>query len=160
MRPGPPPGTPGGPQIPLTEEWFRAQKKALKEAGMEKYSAGTNEPTETMTLSQAAQNLPNEKQEKFLSNVMPALLSMDENDENFLPDATEKLVGSALEQEFGEQIHEKPGFPQMQQKISRTILSDDRYREVVEDFLNCVLAHKGRSNEEGEAHQEPPAGQE
>lgn len=154
MRPGPPPGTPGGPQIPLTEEWFRAQKKALKEAGMEKYHAGSNEPTESATLSEAAQNLPNEKQEKFLSNVMPALLSMDENDENFVPDATEKLVGSALEQEFGEEIQQKPGFPQMQQKISRTILSDDRYREVVEDFLYAVLQHKARPDE-GQEHQQP-----
>lgn len=159
MRPGPPPGTPGGPQIPLTEEWFRAQKKALKEAGIEKYNAASGEASDVYSPSEAAQKLPNEKQEKFLSNIMPALLSMDENDENFLPDATEKLVGSALEQEFGEAIQEKPGYPQMQQKISRTILSDDRYREVVEDFLSCVLQHKARSGEEGSAEQ-PPVGQE
>ncbi|MCE7870108.1 hypothetical protein DYH09_06985 [bacterium CPR1] len=148
MRPGPPPGTPGGVQIPLTEEWFRAQKKALKEAGIEKYNAASNEASDVYSPSEAAQKIPGEQQEKFLANVMPSLLEMDENDENFLPDATEKLVGSALEQEFGEEIQQKPGFPQMQQKISRTILSDDRYREVVVDFLNCVLQHKGRTGEE------------
>ncbi|MEW6281433.1 MAG: hypothetical protein AB1758_22680 [Candidatus Eremiobacterota bacterium] len=112
---------------------------------MDRHSAA--EASDVYSPSEAAQKLPSTKQEKFLTTVMAQLEQMDEQSETFVDDATQKLVDSALEQEFGEEIQHKPGYPQMQHKITRTILSDPHYREIVEDFLYCVLEHKGRQGD-------------
>lgn len=109
--------------------------------------ATSTERADLYTPSEAAQKLPSSKEEKFLASVKPDILSMDPESETFVPDATEKLVGSVIEQEYGEHVLRNPGFPQMQEKIARTILEDDRYREIVTDFLDVLLMTQGISQQ-------------
>ena len=128
---------PAGPP-PLSEEWFHQQKKLLKQSGVEKSSAA-QAAHDVYTPSAQAQELPATPQEKFLASARSEILKMDPGSENFVPDATSRLVDSALEQEFGEEIAQKPGYPQMQARITRTILGDPRYREMMEEFLSVLL---------------------
>lgn len=131
LKPGPP---------PLTTEWFDMQKKKMKEAGVDKTSASERAGrTDDVEFSQAAQALPSTKAEKFLENVKPGLLELDTQDEEFLPKATMKLVDGVIGQEYGEHFTKNPAYPQMQNKIARTILSDPTHREAVEDFLSVFM---------------------
>lgn len=139
---------PGGPP-PLSEEWFHQQKKLLKQSGIEKSSAA-HAAHDVYTPSPQAQELTATPQEKFLASARSEILKMDPGAETFLPDATSRLVDSALEQEFGEEIARKPGYPQMQARITRTILEDPRYREMMEDFLQ-ILVETERARSEGGA---------
>ncbi len=147
LVPGGAGGPVGGPssagQIPLTAEWFERQKKLLKQAGMEE--ATSIERADTYTPSEAAKKLPSTPSEKFLHNVKASILAMDPNSETFLPEATEKLVGGVLEQEYGEHVLRDPGYPQMQEKITRTLLEDERYREIITDFLEVLLMSQGQA---------------
>lgn len=151
------PGGPGGPvpgaNIPLTEEWFKAQKKALKSAGNTEATEGSSD---VYTPSAAAQQLPSTKDEKFLASVKPEIMSLDPESETFLPEATEKLVGSVIEQEYGEHVSRDPGYPQMQEKITRTILENPEYREMVADFIDILLMTRPV---QGDGSQEPAPGE-
>ncbi len=137
---------PAGPP-PLSEEWFHQQKKLLKQSGIEKTSAA-EAAHDVYTPSPQAQELPTTPQEKFLASARSEILKMDPGAESFVPDATSRLVDSALEQEFGEEIASKPGYPQMQARITRTILGDTRYREMMEEFLQILLGSERPAPEE------------
>lgn len=126
MKAGPP---------PLSTEWFETQKKKMKEAGIDKTSA-SERAHDIYTPSQAAQGLPSTKQEKFLENIKPGLLELNPEDEEYLPKATKKLVDGVIGQEYGEHFTHNPAYPQMQDKIARTILEDPNRREAIEDFLS------------------------
>jgi hypothetical protein len=127
---------PGG-IAPLSEEWFLQQKKLLKQAKME-----TTAPTDAhdvFSLSpEAATQLPQNKYESFLETAKNNILKMDKNSKNFLDKATSRLVSTALEQEFGEGIAHNPGFPQMKATITKRILNDPKYKEIVEEFLQLL----------------------
>ena len=127
---------PGG-ITPLTEEWFHQQKKLLKQSKME-----TTAPTDAhdvFSLSpEAAGQLPKDKFESFLDIAKGHILKMDKNSKNFLPDATSQLVSSALEHEFGEEIAQNPGYPQMKATITRRILNDPKYKDIIEEFLELL----------------------
>jgi len=127
---------PGG-IAPLSEEWFLQQKKLLKQAKME-----TTAPTDAhdvFSLSpEAATQLPKDKYESFLETAKNHILKMDKNSKNFLDKATSSLVSSALEKEFGEEIAQNPGFPQMKATITKRILNDPKYKEIVEEFLQLL----------------------
>ena len=140
---------PVGPP-PLSEEWFHQQKKLLKQSGMEKSSA-SEAAHDVYTPSPQARQLPTTAQEKFQDSARSEILNMDPRANRFVPDATSRLVDSALEQEFGEEIASKPGYPQMQAKITRTILGDPRYREMMEEFLHILLDSRPGAAEEGNA---------
>lgn len=145
----------GGP-LPLTEEWFHQQKKLLKQAGVEKTSAA-HAAHDVYTPSLEASRLPATPQEKFLEEARAGILEMDVRSESFVADATSLLVDSALGQEFGEALQGNPGYAQMQSKITRTILQDPRYRELMEDFLGLLV---GAPEGEHEAADEPGPGSE
>jgi hypothetical protein len=148
------PAGPGGPP-PLSEEWFIQQKKLLKQAGMDKTSAA-EAAHDTYTPSPEAAKLPATRQEKFLASAKAEILKMDYSSEEFVPDATRRLVDTALEQEFGQEIISKPGYAQMQHKITRTILEDERYREMMEEFLSLlVLSAQPREDREEEGQGQP-----
>ena len=140
---------PGGPP-PLSEEWFHQQKKLLKQSGVEKTSAA-HASHDVYTPSPQAQQLPATPQEKFLASARSEILKMDAGSENFVPEATARLVDSALGQEFGDEIARKPGYPQMQARITRAILEDPRYREMMEDFLQVLVETERARQEEGAA---------
>lgn len=139
---------PVGPP-PLSEEWFHQQKKLLRQSGVEKTSA-SEAAHDVYTPSPQARQLPTTPQEKFLASARSEILKMDPAGQSFVPDATSRLVDSALEQEFGQEIARKPGYPQMQAKITRTILGDPRYREMMEEFLHILLDSRPVLPEEGD----------
>lgn len=122
---------------PLTEEWYLQQKKLLRQAGMEPPTPAEARDVYTPSL-EARPHLPKDKFEAFLQVAKNHILKMDRNSETFLPDATSKIVSTALEQEFGEKVAQDPGFPQMKATITRRILNDARYREMVEKFLELI----------------------
>ncbi len=140
---------PVGPP-PLSEEWFHQQKKLLRQSGVEKTSAA-EAAHDIYTPSPQARELPTTPQEKFLASACSEILKMDPGAQGFVPEATSRLVDSALEQEFGEEIARKPGYPQMQAKITRTILGDPRYREMMEEFLHILLDSRPVPPGEGSA---------
>ncbi len=134
------PGGPGGPippggHIPFTDDVIRLQKAKMKEGGVKE----TNDSSDVFTPSDAAKLLPSTDDEKFLARVKPDISSLDPDSETFLEEATEKLVGNVLGQEYGEHIERNPAFPQMQEKITRTILENPEYREQVADLIEMVL---------------------
>ena len=126
-------------QTPLTPEWFDVQKNKLKkESGVEK-NAASEKAHDIYTPSAAAQKLPNTKQDKFLDSVKPEILKLDPEDEEFVDQATGKLIDGVLVQEYGEHFKRKPAYRQMKKKLTRTILNDPEHREAVEDFLSVLL---------------------
>lgn len=138
---------PGG-FVPLSEEWFHQQKKLLKQSGVDKTSASES-ANDVYMPSEAAQELPATDQERFLESARTSIMELDPGSEGFVPEATSRLVDSCLGQVFGEQIASNPGYPQMQAKITGSILGDSRYREVVEDFLEVLVASECRRLENG-----------
>lgn len=121
---------------PLSTAWFETQKKKMKESTGREPGATTSKASDVYTPSTAAQGLPSTREEKFMENIKPALLDLNPDDEEYLPKATKKLVDGVIGQEYGEHFMENPAYPQMQNKIARTILSDPTHREAVEDFLS------------------------
>ncbi|MDQ7822980.1 MAG: hypothetical protein RDV48_09325 [Candidatus Eremiobacteraeota bacterium] len=135
---------PGG-MAPLTEEFYLQQKKQLKQAKME--TTAPMDAHDVFSLSpEAATQLPKDKFESFLETAKNNILKMDPNSKNFLPDATSRLVSSALEQEFGEGIIQNPGYPQMKAKLTKRILSDPKYRDIMEEFLTLLNLSEQSSN--------------
>ena len=123
--------------IPLTEEWFHQQKKLLKEGKMET-PATAEEAADVYTPSPQAAELSKTKPQVFMENVKSSLLKMDPASEHYLPEATSFLVNSALRQEFGEEIISNPGYSQMEQVLTRTILNNPKHTEIIQDFLELV----------------------
>jgi hypothetical protein len=136
---------PGG-IAPLTEEWFLQQKKMLKQAKMESTQAPV-ESHDMFSLSpEAAGQLPQDKYESFLEAAKNNILKMDKNSKNFMSDATSTLVSSALEQEYGQGVIENPGYPQMKKTITKRILNDPKYKEIVAEFLELLRLSEQSSN--------------
>ncbi|MGV8124017.1 MAG: hypothetical protein AB2L14_30065 [Candidatus Xenobiia bacterium LiM19] len=137
---------PGGGLPPLSEEWFLQQKKKLKEAKMEQTSAPVESRDVSSLSPEAAGQLPQDKYESFLETAKNNILKMDKDSESFLPEATSRLVSSALEQEFGQDVIENPGFPQMKSTITKRILNDPKYKEIVAEFLELLSLSEQSSN--------------
>ncbi|MCL5774398.1 MAG: hypothetical protein M1536_08520, partial [Firmicutes bacterium] len=79
-----------------------------------------------------------DKYESFFEMAKTHILKMDRNSESFLPQAAQKIVSTALEQEYGEKVTKDPGYPQMEKTLTKKILDDPRYREMVEEFLKTL----------------------
>ncbi|MHB2018829.1 MAG: hypothetical protein ACYCW6_17910 [Candidatus Xenobia bacterium] len=124
--------------LPMTDEVATTQKKARLQAGIE--TQDTAEGKDVYLPSQAASKLNKPKFEKFLDDVKDTILKMDRDSDTFLPDATSKLVGHALHQEFGEQITQDPGYSQMEARLTQHILSDPESREQVSNLLDMIYA--------------------
>lgn len=130
---------------PLTEEWFHQQKKLLKQAKME--TSAPMDAHDIFSFSPEAEvQLPNDKFDTFLETAKNHILKMDKNSKNFLPDATSRLVSTALEQEYGQNIIQNPGYPQMKSTITKKILTDPKYKEIVEEFLQLLSLSEESSN--------------
>ncbi|MBQ7528874.1 hypothetical protein IJT10_03105 [bacterium] len=119
------------------------QKKVLKKTNSAGETDATDSVGDVYLPSEAAQaeqvegnvNDLSTPQGRFLNSVAQALSSLDINSPNFMEESTSILVDSALKEAFGQSIESNPGYPQMQDKIMRTIFGDERYREILEDFL-------------------------
>ena len=141
-------------QVPLSPEWFDAQKAKLKKESIgEKATAAekaVDSHTEVYTPSAAAQKLPATKEEKFLDSVKAEILKLDPEDEHFVDDATGSLIDGVLSQEYGQEFKRKKPYRQMKQKLTRTILSDPDHRGAVEDFLTVLILSERAREESGE----------
>ncbi len=133
-----------GAAPPLSAEWFQQQKKLLKESGMEKTSAASMADDIYTPSAAAAESLQDAQahetpEEKFLESARTEIMKLDPGSEAFVPEATSALVEKALGQVFGDKVARSPGFPQMHDKITNTILGDEKCREVIEDFLEILV---------------------
>jgi len=127
---------PGG-HIPLSAEWLRNQAKLAKK--QTKGSADGEEVSESYSPSDAARGLAVTKDEKMLQTMKAELAQLDPESETFMEEATEKLIDSVIDQEYGENFKKKSGYEGLQDKLLSTILSNETTREAVADFFDLLL---------------------
>lgn len=153
------PSGPVGPGagIPLSTEWLQAKKKQLKKAGLTE--ATDTESTDVSTLSSHAQKLSKAeaKDQKMLTQMRAQLAQLDTNSETFLQEATERLIDSVIDQEYGESFKDKPGYGNMQDKITQTVLDNPTSREAIEDFIELLLLVEDDPEDEEGASQDQDA---
>lgn len=124
--------------MPMTEEMAISHKKLRKQSKTDSLAA-EEEVTDTSFLSQeASEELPKNKFEGFLKTAKSDIMKLDGNSEKFLQEATARLVSSALEREFGQEITRDSGYPQMKESLTRRIAANPKYREIVENFLTTL----------------------
>lgn len=140
---------PGG-GIPFSTEWLKAQKKALKEGGIKDESEIASDRA---ALSEKAKKeaFKATKSGKMLKSMKAKLGELDTDSEDFLEEATERVVDSVLDEEYGENLKEKPGYSSMQEKIAQTILENDASRQAIEEFIELLLAVEEDENSEEHA---------
>ncbi len=145
MLPGgiPPNSTPGS-QVPLTQEWFNAQKKLLKQGEL---SDDIETRSDSYIPSDQAKGLVKTKEQAFLQEMADNIDDLDPDSENFFPEATDRMIDSVIEKEFGGELKKNPEYIVMKDKISQTIMDNPSYRDSVVDFLELLLL-KNQLNEE------------
>ena len=126
-----------------TEEIYTAQKKAKNESNspVEKHSSFLgilNKDTSAIS-EQAQQQAESEKMQEFRNSAIENLSHLDENSEDFLEQATDKIVESALKKEFGSKMAKNKGFSAMKSSILKQILENDEQREKIEIFINDLM---------------------
>jgi hypothetical protein len=150
---------PGG-NVPFSAEWLRNQAKLAKKSqtGSADESGSLKEST---NLSEAAQRLAITKDEKMLQAMKAELAKLDPESETFMEEATEKLIDSVIDQEYGESFKKKSGYSNLQDKLLGTILSNEATREAVADFFELLLMVEETDGEEDqEFEDEDPEGEE
>lgn len=143
-----PGGVGPGAGIPLTTEWLQAQKKLLKENKMT--DATDTAAADLSTLSSDAQKLSSTKDERMLKAMREELSNLDTESETFMQEATEKLIDSVIDQEYGEHFKKKPGYGNLQEKLTQTVLDNPNSRQALEEFFELLLM-----TEDGEAPLDP-----
>ncbi len=134
--------------FPLTEEVYIQQKKLRKESKTEKTIA--EEARDLSSLSpQAHSKMEQGALEDFKETASSELSQMDPSSENFLQEAIGKLVSSALEKEFGEEMASNKGFPAMKEHITRQLLGDPEKRVGIENFISLVQRENEIKKEKG-----------
>ena len=128
-----------------TEELYTTQKKAKNEpnSSVEKHQGnflGILNNNDTSAISeQAQQQAENEKMQEFRNSAIKNLSNLDQNSENFLEEATDRIVESALKKEFGSKMSKNKGFSAMKSSILKQILENDEQREKIEIFINDLM---------------------
>lgn len=128
-----------------TEELYISQKKAKNESNspVEKHQSGLFgilQNSDTSAISEQAQEqAENEKMQEFRNSAIKNLSNLDENSENFLEEATDRIVESALKKEFGSKMAKNKGFSAMKSSILKQILENDEQREKIELFINDLM---------------------
>jgi len=128
-----------GFQPPITSEVASEAKKKLKETGMDTYEESIESPEDAYIPSEATQSLPQKKKEAFLNEVKLEIAKLNPDSDSFMDEATQKLINSALSNEFGLAMLSDPGYRQMEDVIRRKLLMDPRYRPIIEEFLGKLL---------------------
>ncbi|MGM9993035.1 MAG: hypothetical protein ACI376_09390 [Candidatus Bruticola sp.] len=119
------------------------QKKMLKQSGISKTSAAeaadnvslSSEATEAQEAMGVEASSPQTPQERFLADAVGQLSKLNPQSDAFFYDSVSALVDSALREAFGGRLELSRGYPQMKDKIVRTIMEDERYQDIVGDFL-------------------------
>lgn len=146
---------PGG-HIPFSAEWLRQQATQAKKAQSNKGTSETGDASESTTLSDAAQKLAITKDEKMLQTMKAELAKLNPDSESFMEEATGKLIDSVIDQEYGESFKKKPGYENLQDKLTSTILSNEASREAIADFFELLLmAEELQDEDEPEGEDEP-----
>ncbi len=128
----------GGFHPPMSAEIAAETKKKLKETRQEEEPSEASQG-DSVLFSEQTQKLPEKKKEAFMADAKREIGSLDVNSENFMEEAAERLVDSALTREYGSKIKNKPEYRQMNNVIKRQILMDPRYRPIIEEFLGKLL---------------------
>lgn len=126
-----------GAGIPLTTEWLQAQKKLLKEN--KQVDATDISAADQSTLSNDAQKLSSTKDERMLQAMREELANLDTESETFMEEATEKLIDSVIDQEYGEHFKKKPGYGNLQEKLTQTVLDNPVSRQALTEFFELLL---------------------
>lgn len=135
------------------------QKKMLKQTGVSKTSAAegmdnvslSSEAAQAQEALGAESSAPQTPQERFLADAVSQLSRLDPQSDAFFYESVSTLVDSALREAFGGRLGLSRGYPQMKDKIVRTIMQDERYQGIVGDFLESwsnVESAKAAKDEE------------
>jgi len=136
------------------------QKKMLKQTGVSKTSAAegmdnvslSSEAAQAQEALGAESSAPQTPQERFLADAVSQLSRLDPQSDAFFYESVSTLVDSALREAFGGRLGMSRGYPQMKDKIVRTIMQDERYQGIVGDFIeswaNVENAKAAQSEEE------------
>ncbi len=127
-----------------TEELYISQKKAKNESNspVEKHQShffGIQSGDTSAISEQAQKQAENEKMQEFRNSAIKNLSNLDENSENFLEEATDRIVESALKKEFGSKMAKNKGFSAMKSSILKQILENDERRGKMELFINDLM---------------------
>ncbi len=141
-----------GAGIPLTTEWLQAQKKLLKEN--KQLDATDTAAADLSTLSSDAQKLSSTKDERMLKAMREEFSNLDTESETFLQEATEKLIDSVIDQEYGEHFKKKPGYGNLQEKLTQAVLDNPVSRQALGEFFELLLL-----TEDGEPPLDDPDGE-
>lgn len=140
-----------GAGLPLSTEWLQAQKKLLKQARLE--DATETKLPDSSEFSKDAQKLSTTKDERMLTKMKAELSQLDPESESFLQEATERLIDSVIDQEYGEYFKKKPGYAGLQEKLTQTVLENPVSREALSEFFDLLLLTE--SVEESSHEDEP-----
>ena len=130
--------------LPVTEELSRVVKQKIKEAKMETMEHPAD-ASDVSDLSPEAARLSRPQFEMFLEAAKEEILLMDRNSETFLPEATQRLVSSALEKKFGEKFTRDPAYHQMEVRMTQHILNDAESRSMIENFIDLIHMEAGQA---------------
>lgn len=146
----------GGP-TPFSPEHMRMLAKQAKKS--QTGDAGdARSARDASNLSDAAKNLAITKDEKMLQTMKAELSQLDPESETFMEEATEKLIDSVIDQEYGESFKGKKGYESLQEKLVGTILANEETREAVTEFYELLLLAE-ELNDENEFEDEEAEGE-
>lgn len=128
-------GTKPSVPIQLTDEMNIQQKKLRRKTELEDPQAALETP-DVFTPSDTTKKA--DKYEQFIRIALDKIPLLDRASEDFVPNATREVVAQVLKMEYGSDLESKPGYPQMEHKLTKKILDDPKYREMMEDFLKFV----------------------
>lgn len=123
-----------GFQPPVTAELAAEVKKKTKETEMDQ-DKELDESGDIFTLSEDSESMPGKKKSAFFEEAKSEISKLDSESENFVDQATQKLVNSALKNEYGKKFTNKKEFKVMEEALTQQIMHDPRYRRIIEEFL-------------------------
>jgi len=79
-----------------------------------------------------------EKLDIFIKIAKKSVLKMNKEKDDFLKEAAKALVRNVLAQEFGVQLTQDKGFPQMEEIIAQKLIKSPQYRKSVKRLLKII----------------------
>lgn len=126
--------------IPMSGEMYTALKKERKDSTRLGAAAGETVHADTSAISDSAYRAAeSEKTNDFRQSAIENLSKLDSSSDTFMEEATEQIVGSALEREFGKRMSSQKGFAAMKDTITRQILSNSEQRAGIEKFIQDLM---------------------
>lgn len=140
------PTGPSGPNF-FSTEGIRQLAKQAKSA-QNKATDDAGNVSDSSALSDAAKGLPITKDEKMLQTMKAELAKLDPESESFMEEATEKLIDSVIDQEYGDAFKQKKGYENLQEKLVSTILSNPETESAVREFYDLLLLAEDLEDEQ------------